>query len=556
MEFYKKLYTEKSVENVDLKYKLNKFDIPILSNETQSTLEGKIGYDELLSSLKNAKNNKSPGSDGFTAEFFKFFWIDIGIFLLRSINYGFSVNELSITQKEGIITCIPKQNKDRQYLKNWRPISLLNCTYKLASACLAGRLKKVLPELISSDQTGFMAGRYIGENIRIIYDLFYYTEKENIPGLLLLIDFEKAFDSVSWVFINTVLDFFNFGPIFKQWINVLYKNIKSCVHINGHLSEWFFLQRGCRQGDPISPYIFLLCAEILAILIRTNKHIKGIKVGDKEFVISQYADDTSFILDGTRQSLEQALIVLKFYANISGLGVNVEKTHVIWFGSMIDSDITLCNEYNLHWEKGYFSLLGITMSTNLRDIVDINYESKLSTIRSLFKSWSKRVLTPLGKLVVIKSLAIPKLNHLFLGLPNPTPDFIKKLQNMCYNFLWKNGPDKIKRSVIVQGYENGGLRMIDIYQFINALKISWIRRQIIGGKDCFEIHNLLYPFSKKFTIYGSDYIKNNLERIGNPFWHDTYEALHNFTLMYYPTSWNDFLCTPLWFNNNIKVGRK
>ena len=91
-----------------------------------------------------------------------------------------------------------------------------------------------------------MAGHYIGKNIRIIYDLLYYTEKENVPGLLLLVDFEKAFDSVSWFFINKVLDFYNLGSSFKKWINIVYKNINSCVHINKHLSECFFPRHGCR----------------------------------------------------------------------------------------------------------------------------------------------------------------------------------------------------------------------------------------------------------------------------------------------------------------------
>ena len=167
---------------------------------------------------------------------FKNVWSDLGIFLLRSLNYDFSSNELAVTRKESIISCIAKQNKDRQLLKNWRPISLLNCSYKLASACSANRLKKVLPHLISKDQTGFMTGRYIGENIRIIYDLLYYTEKENVPVLLLLVDFEKAFDSVSWSFINKVLDFYNLGSSFKKWINLFNNIINSCIHINGHLS--------------------------------------------------------------------------------------------------------------------------------------------------------------------------------------------------------------------------------------------------------------------------------------------------------------------------------
>lgn len=478
------------------------------------------------------------------------------MFLLRSINYSFVIKELSVTQKEGIITCIPKQNKNRQFLKNWRPISLLNCTYKLASTCLANRLKNVLPHLINSDQTGFMAGRYIGENIRLIYDLFCYTEHENKPGLLLLVDFEKAFDSVSWSFINNVLDYFNFGPDFKQWINILYKNTKSCVQINGHISQWFNLQRGCRQGDPISPYIFLLCAEILAVMIRNNRLIKGIKVRNREFVISQYADDTSFILDGSGQSLEQALIVLKFYAEISGLGVNVDKTSVIWFGSMKNSNLKLCEDYNLHWEKGFFSLLGITMSTRLEDIVGINYEAKLREVANVFKAWSKRILTPFGKITVIKSIALPKLNHLFLGLPNPSEEFFKRLQNMCFTFLWKGGPDRIKRSVIIQGKEFGGLRMIDIEKFNDALKVSWIRRTFKEGKNCFKIHDVFCPFAERILMFGSDFIKNNIEPIRNPFWKDTYKALHKFTVSYKPVNWNDVLCTPLWYNSNIKVGRR
>ena len=139
--FYQNLYTEKPTEKNNLKRLLGKWNIPILSNDKQKSLEGKISYEELLLTLKRAKNNNSPGSDGFTAEFYKFFWSDIGHFLLRSLNYGLENNELSITQKEGIITCIPTSNKDRQYLKNWRPISLLNCSYKLASACLANRIK-------------------------------------------------------------------------------------------------------------------------------------------------------------------------------------------------------------------------------------------------------------------------------------------------------------------------------------------------------------------------------------------------------------------------------
>ena len=132
------------------------------------------------------------------------------------MNFGYVNGELSNTQKEGIITCIPKENKPKHLLKNWRPITLLNTVYKIGSGSIANRLKSTLDKLISKEQTGFIPGRYIGENIRLIYDLLQYTEENQIPGLLLFIDFEKAFDSVSWKFIQKVLKFFNFGPSIKN----------------------------------------------------------------------------------------------------------------------------------------------------------------------------------------------------------------------------------------------------------------------------------------------------------------------------------------------------
>ena len=143
---------------------------------------------------KNMKNNKSPGSDGYTAEFFKMFWSDIGDFIIRSINNGYKQTILSITQRQGIITCLPKGNKPKQFLKNWRPITLLNITYKIASGCIAQRLRSVLGSIISEEQTGFLSDRFLGENIRTVYDIMNFTEHHNIPGMIFLIDFEKAFN--------------------------------------------------------------------------------------------------------------------------------------------------------------------------------------------------------------------------------------------------------------------------------------------------------------------------------------------------------------------------
>ena len=138
-------------------------------------------------------------------------------------------------------------------------LSLLNVIYKLASSVIASRLKKVLHKLIHEGQKGLIAGRFIGENIRLIYDVLFETKQLQIPGLILSIDFKQAFHSVSWKFIHKTLDYFNFGPSFKRWITLFQNGSESCSLQNGHMTEYFILQRGCRQGDPISPYIFILC---------------------------------------------------------------------------------------------------------------------------------------------------------------------------------------------------------------------------------------------------------------------------------------------------------
>ena len=229
---------------------------------------------------------------------------DIGSFLIRSLNHGFQKGELSLTQKQGVINIIPKKDKHREFLKNWRPISLLNVSYKIASSCIANRIKTVLDFLIHENQKGFLKGRFIGENTRMIYDVLQYTHDKNIPELLLLIDFEKAFDSISWKFLFDALLFFNFGPDIIRWISVLYNKAKLCVIQNGIFSEFFEIGRGCRQGDPVSPYLFNICVEIMGHMIRQNKNIRGIRIGKERVCLLQYADDTVLFLDGSEKKFE------------------------------------------------------------------------------------------------------------------------------------------------------------------------------------------------------------------------------------------------------------
>ena len=260
-------------------------EIPKLSEEESRSLEGKITIEEAGTALKNMKHEKSPGTDGFGAECFKCFWKQLRPFVARALNKAFEDGGLSTTQKGGIITCIPKGD-----IRNWRPISLHNVIHKIGFSCIANRIKRVLPSLIDDDQTGFISNRYMGDNVRLIYDLINYLNTKNKPGLLVCLNFEKAFDSLDGRFMFRVLRAFGFGKDHCRWIDTFYKNIKSTVIVNRQTTQWFTIERGCRQGNPISTYIF--CVEILAIMDREGGDIKGIWINKVEHKISQFSDDT------------------------------------------------------------------------------------------------------------------------------------------------------------------------------------------------------------------------------------------------------------------------
>ena len=552
--FYENLYKEKHTQLEDLT-KILPDNTPRLSENEKNNIEGKLTLTEIGNALKQMKNDKSPGADGYSAEFYKFFYKDIGTYLLRSINEGYEKGELSSTQKQGVIICLPKENKEKKFLKNWRPITLLNYSYKIASAAIANRLKSVLPSILNECQKGFLKGRYIGENIRLIYDLLFYTEKNDIPGLLLSIDYQKAFDSISWSFIESALAYFNFGTDIVNWFKTLYKDAKSNIHVNGQYSTWFPIKRGVRQGDPCSPYFYLIGAEILSIMLRNNTEIRGIVIKNIEYLLSQFADDTVLCLDGEEDSFRATIETLDKFSLISGLVINNEKTQMLWIGSRRNSKRKYMRDRNFMWDPGIIKILGINFSTNLDSILDINFKDKLSQIETLLAKWKKRNLTPFGKITIIKNLAIPKLLYVFLNLPDPTEKFLRELDNIIYRFLWDSKPSKINRQTIELDKENGGLNMINIKRFLSGLKLSWLKRLKLNEEFRLRVLNL-YPVLKNIFKMGGEVAKVMVQNSFNPFWENVinhYEILCNACI---PKNASEFASDFIFFNKNICINSK
>jgi len=555
--YYHNLYSTKMVDDEYTEAACNFFlkteNIKPLTSAQSNQCEGLIQSSEVKQVLKGMGNNKSPGSDGFTAEFYKFFFSDLGHFLVRSLNYAYKCGELSITQKQGVITCLPKGNKPRELLKNWRPISLLNVDYKILSGVMARRMKEVLGAIVDETQKGFLRNRFISENTRLVYDIIDHLNKTDISGVLLLIDFEKAFDSLEWHFINKVLEVYNFGMDFRKWFKILYNNVKSTVINNGHFSEFFNISRGCRQGDPLSPYVFILCVEPLAAAIKNDNDITGVTIGKHCHKIGMYADDTFLFQDGSVSSMNRTFEVLDMFHRCSGLKANIEKTQAVWLGPKCEKWQRLLNRVRLKWVE-QFTLLGIHFDVDVEKMIHSNYEKRILDIESVFNLYRHRTLSLIGKITVIKTLAIPKIIHVIQTLPSPPLSTVNRIKASIRTFLWNGKRAKISLEQLGNTIENGGLALTNIDLLCRSIKISWIRRLTCtdgGWQSLFEDiicteKTLLWQLDKKsLHMIG--------ERTENVFWKEVIISWSDF-MSQYEEAERSVLSYPIW-NSSFLTNR-
>ncbi|KAL9983202.1 hypothetical protein ACROYT_G005340 [Oculina patagonica] len=545
--FYHNLYKTSSTDTDSIKSFLDNLNIPQLSEDQKQSCEGQITIDECKRILETFQNNKSPGNDGIPIEFYKSCWNLICEPFINCVNESFENEEMSNSQKQAVITLIEKQGKDRTLMENWRPISLVNVDAKIISKVIASRLKVVLPHIIHCNQTGYVKDRYIGETVRSILDIIDFTERENIPGLLIFIDFRKAFDTLEWNFLFKCLDAFNFGPEFKRWISTFYKNIQSCVINNGMSSEYFNLTRGVRQGDPLSPYLFLLAVESLAIAVRENEEIKGIAIERQETKLLQYADDTTAVLSDI-ESAQKLFQLLDKFRKLSGLKVNSSKTEGLWLGSLKGNEM---KPLGIKWPQDPIKALGIFFTYDKKLLYLKNFSEKLDKIKKLINIWSSRGLSLYGKVTIIKTLLLPKVVYISSLLPTPE-NIIKELNQLIYKFLWK-GKDKVTRVSAINNYEEGGIKMVDIESTIKSLRLSWMKRIFSDNSGTWKKY-LEYLLTKEggFYLFNCNYNIKDLT-INSQFYRELLKWWSEFrTENAADTNWKNLI----WNNHEIRINNK
>jgi len=562
VKYYECLYKSQHVSNHLTNEIEESFlcDKNLYNNIILEDLDITFDVEKLKQVVDSFKCGKSPGSDGLPVEFYKTFWDKIHVYLINSYKDIISNGHLGFSQKQGVISLIPKKDKDPKHLKNWRPITLLNTDYKILTKYIAEYMKEYLSDLIHVNQKGFLSNRYIGENIQNAEAIMNHCDMNNIDSLLIFLDYSKAFDCVEWHLIDKALSMYGFKDNLRMLIGCIYNLNDSCIVNNGNISRYFKLSRGLRQGCPLSPYLFILIVELLANAIRKNKNITGITINNTTCKLNQYADDTFFTILNDAESVKNIFDTIECFRLISGLALNKEKTEVLHIGP------GNCVEgIDPKWIKNEVSLLGIKLCKNKLKFPDINFEGKMDKIDNCLEIWKHRNLSLIGRINIIKSLASSQLVYLWSNILSPSESFFKSLDKKLFSFLWNSPVDRIKRQTMTSSYEQGGLKMVDCRKQHKALKMKWLSNILcqytLDAKDIwYEWLTVIIPdvdilYFLKCNLHCDD-CTQLLKIPKNNFWHEVIYYWCELNFDPQPLFDGEIRQQCLWFNSLIKCGKK
>lgn len=298
-------------------------DLPCLDDNHIRSLTAEVTRDEIFNTIKSLPSGKSPGPDGMNAEFYKFFMDDLSDLLLNAIKYFFSHAVMPKAWGKTFIVLIPKKEHPK-FVSDFRPISLCNVAYKIVTKILANRLKGVIGHLIGREQCGFIPGRSPLDNIIAAQEIFHSinSDRSYPPRMVIKVDIEKAYDTLNWDSILATMTKMNFPNLWISYIKACLNSTSFSILVNGRPTDWISPKRGVRQGDPLSPYLFILVAQNLTLMLNfANRHgfIPGFSSSLRyNFNHLMYADDLILITTASRKSARNIKLCLDFYHHISG----------------------------------------------------------------------------------------------------------------------------------------------------------------------------------------------------------------------------------------------
>ncbi|GJS04028.1 RNA-directed DNA polymerase, eukaryota [Tanacetum coccineum] len=431
-----------------------KISFPNRLSSTQAIdMDNCITRSEIRKAVWECGENKSPGPDGFSFEFFRRYWNFIGPEFCSAVESFFISGFLPKGCNASFIALIPKV-LDAKFVSDFRPISLIGSVYKVITKILANRLAAVISDLVSDTQSAFVANRHILDGPFILNELLAWCKRKKKQALIFKVDFAKAYDSVRWDYLLDVLQAFGFGPNWCKWIRGIFSSAMASILVNGSPTSEFPFYCGLKQGDPLAPFLFILVMESLHISVSkaVNEGVfKGLSIqGSDPISHLFYADDAVFIGEWSEENLVNLVRILDCFYLASGLKINLHKSQVLGVG--VPRDIVIQGA----------SLIGC------------------DKIQARLSKWKSKTLSVGGRLTLLKSVlgVVPLYAMSMYKAPKGV---LLEMESIRSNFF-KGGDQEDKKITwvawdkVLSSKKKGGLGVSSLFALNRGLLLKWVWR--------------------------------------------------------------------------------
>jgi len=445
-----------------------------------------FSVEEVKAAVWESENYKCPSPDGISFGFIKDFWDMLKEDVMRFLTEFHRNGRLAKGINNTFIALIPKVDSP-QRLNDFRPISLVGSMYKILAKVLACRLRSVIGSVVSDTQSAFIKGHQIMDGILVaneIVDDAYRCKKELI---LFKVDFEKAYDLIDWGYLQAMMVKMGFPTLWRKWIKECISTATTSVLVNGSPTDEFSLGRGLRQGDPLSPFLFLLAAEGFNALMESllvNNLYTGYKVGSRDVTVVshlQYVDDTLILGEKSWANIRGMHVILLLFESLSGLKVNFSKSCLVCVNVATSWLSEAAMVLNCRVGSIPFLYSGLSIGGNARRLSF--WEPLISRLKSRLSGWKSRHLSMGGRLVLLKSVlsSLPVYALSFFKAPSGIISAIESI----FNYFLGGGSDNRRKiswvdwKTVCRRKEVGGLGVRRIREFNLALLGRWCWRLLV-----------------------------------------------------------------------------
>ncbi|KAJ0585981.1 putative RNA-directed DNA polymerase [Helianthus annuus] len=472
-------FKEKFKEPINSRPRMGMDGFKRLNERESSSLIEHFKEDEVRNAIWECGGDKAPGPDGITFSLIKMYWEELKPGIMDVMQQFFIHGSLHHSCSSSFIALIPKVT-DPMVFSDFRPISLVGVINKIISKVLAIRMKNVLNSVVSCSQSAFISGRNIIDGPLIINEIVGWAKKAKKEMFIFKADIEKAYDTLNWKFLISILAHMGFPPKWRNWVMGILFTGRGSILVNGAPTGEFQYKRGLRQGDPLSPFLFIVAMEALHVMMTKAKEegiFSGVKLPGENLMITHllYADDSIFVGEWEENNMKNLKRILRCFNLISGLKINPSKSQLFGVG-LEEEEITMMAE-TLGFKPGKFpfTYLGLKVGANMNRVN--SWKEVIDTFNRRLSSWKAKLLSFAGRVILLKAV-LGSLPNYYLSLYKCPITVIKVLEGIRRKFLWGgcNSNKKmrwVKWEKIVAAKKFGGLGVGCIRDLNLALLVKW-----------------------------------------------------------------------------------